>query len=97
MRKELKKVVKGLIKEKVEIPDNLSAADVASDPVLLSARPGTTNKSKQNDDGEDEDSQSSSADSVERTKYKEDERQYLALVYTGQKPELKIPIEQNDD
>lgn len=46
MRKELKKVVKGLIKEKVEIPDNLSAADVASDPVLLSARPGTTIKSK---------------------------------------------------
>lgn len=41
MKKELKKIVKGLIKGDVEIPDNLSAADVASDPVLLlSGRPG---------------------------------------------------------
>lgn len=93
MKKELKKIVKGLIKGDVEIPDNLSAADVASDPVLLlSGRPGQS----VNEDDDDK-SNSESVESEESTKYKENERQYLAKVYTGQQPELKIPIEQNDD
>lgn len=35
MKKELKKVVKGLIKGDVPISEHLSAAEVASDPVLL--------------------------------------------------------------
>ena len=46
MKKELKKIVKGLITGEVEIGDHLSAAEVASDPVLLlSGRRAGGNKS----------------------------------------------------
>ena len=74
MKKELKKIVKGLIKGDVEINDNLSAADVASDPVLLlSGRPGRE-KSLAKEGAESQSERSSDVESEESSKYKEEEQ-----------------------